>query len=237
MAGPLSRPRFSDMSRRERYPPWETRGRAGLSLVEVVLGALTLAIVLAAILGAYMGQVSLNEHARNLSFAMNDASRVMERIRSENTGCPSTSWPEVDPERPGSGANNPDDWNEWLDTSGPGAPKSIGLDKTGTNRDDTQERIFVSCLRQGVVGTPPVEADYCDSDQIGAGEWKVSAIAHADFNPIQVTVAVCWRHRGRVVGECRWEANALQPDDRSGTGSVGIIESPVMLTTLITCNG
>lgn len=45
----------------------------GLTLVEVVLAALILAIVVSAILGAYMGQVTLNEHARNLSFAINDA--------------------------------------------------------------------------------------------------------------------------------------------------------------------
>lgn len=210
----------------------------GLSLVEIVLGAVVLAIVLAAILGAYMGQVTLNEHARNLSFAMNDAGRVMEQIRSENAGCVSSSPPDVDPQLRGV-VGDPDDWDEWMNTVGQGAPKSIGLDPiTGANRDNSQERIVVTCLRQGVSGTP-VDTDYCgDQDQVGAGEWRVHAgpSSPAPFNPIQVTVAVCWRHRGRVVGECRWDGSALQPEDRSGTGSVGVIESPVMVTTLIACS-
>ena len=207
----------------------------GLTLVEVVLGAATLAIVVAAILGAYMGQLTLNEHARNLSFAMNDASRVLEKIRSENAGCQSNTVPEVDPEGPGSGPSNPDNWNAWMNTNNPGAPKSIGLDpQTGANRDDTQERIFVTCLQQGVVGTPVNADDYCGDqgikNQVGAGEWKRQTGATTTFNPIQVTVAVCWRHRGRVVGEC--DAN-VSPEDRN---SNGVIESPAMLTTLIACS-
>ena len=205
----------------------QAREQAGLSLVEVVLGAVILAIVVAAILGAYMGQVTLNEHARNLSFAVNDAGRVMEEIRSENVGCVSPNFPDIDPQLRGVG--DPDDWDEWMNTGKPGAPKSIGLDpQTGANRDDTQERIFVTCLRPGV-------SDYCgDQNQVGAGEWKTQTGATTSFNPIEVTVAVCWRHRGRVVGECQWNGSALNWNDAD---SDGVIESPVMLTTLIACHG
>jgi hypothetical protein len=53
-----------------------------------------------------------------------------------------------------------------------------------------------------------------------------------DHEPLQVTVAVCWRHRNRVIGECAWDGVALSANDADGDG---VIESPAMLTTLVTC--
>ena len=63
----------------------------GMTLIELVLGALTLVVAIAAILGAYLGQLTLNEHARNISLAVHDANRVIEQIRQENT--PLTPFP------------------------------------------------------------------------------------------------------------------------------------------------
>jgi hypothetical protein len=51
-------------------------------------------------------------------------------------------------------------------------------------------------------------------------------------DPISLTVAVCWRHRGRVLGECQWVGGALTTNDADGNG---IITSPAALSTLLTC--
>ena len=47
-----------------------------------------------------------------------------------------------------------------------------------------------------------------------------------------VTVTVCWRDQGRVVGECQWNGAQLQPNDTDGNG---IITGPATLSTLMTC--
>ena len=51
------------------------------------------------------------------------------------------------------------------------------------------------------------------------------------MDPVQVNIAVCWRHRGRVIGECTWNGAQLTPDANGD----GITTSPVALTTMITC--
>ena len=52
-------------------------------------------------------------------------------------------------------------------------------------------------------------------------------------NPIQVTVAICWRdHQGRVLGECQWNGVQLIPNDTNGDG---VISGLAMLSTLVTC--
>ena len=53
-------------------------------------------------------------------------------------------------------------------------------------------------------------------------------------NPLTITVAVCWRHRSRVVGECRWNGSTLVPDPAAG-GNPLVTESPAMLATVMTC--
>ena len=53
-------------------------------------------------------------------------------------------------------------------------------------------------------------------------------------NPLTITVAVCWRHRNRIVGECTWNGAALDAIPGAG-GNLQVTESPAMLTTFMTC--
>lgn len=200
------------------------RDRSGLTLIELLLGGMTLAITAAAILGAYLGQVTLNEHARNLALAVHDANRVIEQVRQINSPC--TSNPLIPTVIPVDAAGNPQPtwtWNTWMTTGNPGAPKSFQPDP------DTNERIVVTC--QASDGS-----SYCPSTQMGS-EWHApDAVATAE-DPIRVTVAVCWRHRQRTIGECRWDGAALIPDDTLNVAgdTASVIDSPAMLTTLVTC--
>lgn len=198
------------------------RATQGLTLIEVLLGALTLLIAIGAILGAYVGQVTLNEHARNLSLAVHDANRVIEQMRQLNVcdGNPTAVSPNGT-------------WDAWMNGTNGGAPKSID------NPDrDNEEFIAVTCTdRDG--GT--LSTDYCATStsppsalpaQVGDGEWTPAGTATQQLDPIRVTVAVCWRHRKRTIGECNWNGTSLSASDTNGNG---VIESPAMLTTLITC--
>lgn len=163
-------------------------GPRGLTLVELLIGALLLAIGIVTLLEAFVRQQTLNEHARNLSWAMNDATRVMERLRQQNSGATCTT-PTLTP--PAGFAS----WDAWLvDTSvNGGGGKSVQPDPV------TNELVVPSSS-----GT----------------------------DPISLTVAVCWRHRGRTLGECQWVGGALTPSDADGNN---IITSPAALSTLLTC--
>ena len=185
--------------------------RRGATLIEVLLAALLLAVALAAILGAYLWQQVLNEHSRNLSLAIQDANRVMERLRQRNTGC-------TDPTaQPPAGAN----WDVWL-ASADGGGKSLQPTL------NTQELIVVTCQNRD--GT-----QYCPAAQMGT-EWHAAGPAGTQ-NPLRVTVAVCWRSRSRIIGECSWNGVALAADDTLPVAldTAGVIDSPAMLTTLVTC--
>lgn len=181
----------------------------GFTLAELVLGAMVLAIAIAAILGAYVGQVTLNEHARNLSLAIQDASRVIEQIRQDNTSCgasPKALWP--------SGTS----WDSWLANAGGG--KSLTQNIAIGN-----ELVVVTC--QDRDGTTPSPWLSCSSPPPGT-------------NPLRVTVTVCWRHRQRTIGECTWNAgtSTLTADETVVVpGDTNVIDSPAMLTTLVTCRG
>ncbi len=180
---------------------------AGFTLAEILLGGMVLVIAMGAILGAYIGQVTLNEHARNLSLAIQDANRVIEQIRQDTSSCGGAAPKAA---APGFG----DDWNGWL-----GAGKSIQPNPT------TNEFIAVTCQNNqtNAVLTAP---NGCSNPPAGT-------------DPIRVTVAVCWRHRNRTIGECTFPGGVLTPSD-GGNGPnnvVGVIESPAMLTTLVTCRG
>ncbi|MBI3331241.1 MAG: hypothetical protein HYZ96_03920 [Candidatus Omnitrophica bacterium] len=161
--------------------------RSGLTLVELLVGAAVLAVAIAALLGAFLGQLTLNEHARRMSWAANDASRVMEQLRRQNSGgactIPSANAPG------GFGS-----WDAWLadTTANGGGGKSI----------------------------QPV-AD------------ELVVVTPVGNNPLTVTVAVCWRHRSRILGECTG-AGALAPNPGAG-GDPLVTESPAMLATLLTC--
>ncbi len=192
------------------------RRRGGFLLVEVLISGMVLAVAMAALMGAYVSQMTLNEHSRNLSSAIHDANRVLERIRQDQVGC---ETPDI---RPPTGTS----WDAWL------TAKSV-TDVVG------EEVIVVTCVTSGLAGTPDPATEYCGNDgagafedQVGSGEWQVDAEPADPFDPLQVTVAVCWRHRSRTIGECAWNDEALSADDADGDG---VITSPAMLTTLVTC--
>ncbi len=189
------------------------RDNSGFTLIEIVLGALTLVVAATAILGAYLGQGILNEHARNLSLAVQDANRVIEQIRLQNSPCAGTN-PTISPPV---GFTS---WDAWL--TGAGGLKSIQPTPA------TTELIVVTC--QDRTG-----AEYCPANQMGA-EWHAAGPNTPD-NPIRVTVSVCWRQRNRTIGECGFNAGALTPNDAlpMPADTLGVIDSPAMLTTLVTC--
>jgi hypothetical protein len=156
---------------------------------------MALSVAIAAILGAYIGQLTLNEHARNLSLAIQDANRVIEQLRQQNSPCAvGTTAPSAT--APGGGS-----WDAWL--QGAGGGKSIQPTPA------VNELLILTCQNRD--GT---------------------AACVAGDNPIRVTAAVCWRHRNRTLGECTWSGTALSASD---TDADGVIESPAMLTTLVTC--
>lgn len=164
------------------------RTASGLTLVELLIGGLILFVGIAAMFGAFVGQTTLNEHARNHAWAIHDANRVMERLRQQNTGA-GCAIPSV--AAPAGFAS----WNAWLTDTGAAG----GGGKSVQPTPNTNELIVISS---------------------------------SGVDPIQVTVAVCWRSRARVIGECAWNGVALTPNDADGNG---IITSPTMLSTLLTC--
>lgn len=192
---------------------YECRLRHGFTLIEVVLGVLTLLVAATAILGAYMGQLTLNEHARNLSLAVHDANRVIEQIRRNTAACgPPGTLPSV------AVVNG---WDAWLAANG-------GKSLPGP------EQIVVTCQNQA-------GAAYCGTGgaaQVATQEWAKQA-GTTVFDPLRVTVAVCWRHRQRTIGECAWNGATLTPDQNVNVGNdtANVIDSPAMLTTLATCRG
>jgi type II secretory pathway pseudopilin PulG len=178
--------------------------KGGFTLIELLIGAATLAIAIVALLGAFFGQITLNEHARNMTWAINDANRVMERLRQLNTGC-GANPPSADPNDARMGADASATWDVWLTANG---DKSIRPDPVNN------ELIVVSCRNSA--GT-------------------LNCVANDD--PKQITVAVCWRHRGRILGECAANGAGLQLSDGANgfPAGDGITGSPAMLTTLMTC--
>jgi len=188
--------------------------QVGFTLAEVVLGGMALSVAIAAILGAYIGQLTLNEHARNLSLAIQDANRVIEQLRQQNSPCaggtsaPTATFPPWTATNPiCSGVAPTVSWDDWLQRCGGG--KSI------------QPTPNVNEL---VILTP--------QNRDGTALW----VPPPGENPIRVTAAVCWRHRNRTLGECDWNgtnliANEALPMPSDSTA----IDSPAMLTTLVTC--
>ena len=166
--------------------------------MEFLIAAMVFTVSIVALLGAYVSQSALNEHARNLSWAMTDASRVMEEIRRRNSNpCAGGAVPVAT--SPLGGVNPGPGWDDWL--LGAGGGKSL---EQATAPARSQEYVVVS----------GIEGD----------------------DPMQITVAVCWRERARIVGECEWNGAVLNPSQGSnGFLNDGIIQSQVMLTTRMTC--
>jgi hypothetical protein len=157
-----------------------------MTLIELLIGSAVVAAAAMAHITAMTHQTILLEHARNVTWATIDASRVLERLRLQNAGgvclgvTPPTGFA---------------DWDAWLQAAvgAGGGGKIIQPDPTNNER---------------VVVNPPVGVD-----------------------PLEVTVAVCWRHRGRLIGTCVPNGAALADDPDGNTSS------PVLLTSQITCRG
>jgi len=210
----MSRHRSGIFPRRSSPPllsSLQLHSSSAFTLIEVVLGGMVIAIAIAAILGAYVGQVTLNEHARNLSLAIQDANRVVEQIRLQTSGCGSdlTANPPLPNIIPGGGQAS---WDAWLTNIG--GNKSI--------QPAGSEVIIVTCQRQD------------GGQQCSAAQAPGSFLANgAAQDPMRITVAVCWRHRGRVIGECN--AALAAADGTAPFAANNMIESPAMITTLVTC--
>ncbi|HAM42069.1 MAG TPA: hypothetical protein DDX89_06675 [Candidatus Omnitrophica bacterium] len=177
---------------------------SGLTLPEVLIGVAILSIAMMAFLGAFIGQMILAEHARNLTWAITDANRVMEQLRLQNTTPNCTTRPSatIQTNCDGQAVNT---WDAWL--------QRCALGKSIQPNPATEELVIVTC--QNSAGT--------------------AACAQND-DPIRVTVAVCWRHRSRTLGECAWGGATLSSSDGSnGFAANGVIESQAMLATLMTC--
>ena len=166
------------------------RIRAGLTLIELMLGASLLTIAMTGLLQAFLSQTSLSEHSRYLSWAIADAGRVMERIRLQNTGG-GCATPSLTP--PAGFAS----WDAWL----------ASPDANGGGGKSIQPNPAVN-------------------------EFIVLSASGSD--PIQVSVAVCWRNQNRTLGECTWNGAALAADPAAG-GNPTVTESPAMLSTLVGC--
>ena len=164
------------------------RTQSGLTFVELLIGAFILLVGIAAMFGAFASQTSLNEHTRNHTWAMEDASRVMERLRQQNTGAGCLA-PSVTP--PAGFAS----WDAWL-----ASPAAIG----GGGKS--------------VQPTPATN--------------ELIVVSSSGSDPLNVTVAVCWISRTRVIGECTWNGPVLTPNDADGNGT---ITSPTMLSTMLSC--
>ena len=176
------------------HPPMNRQ--QGFTLAELIIGAAVLAIAITALLGAFIGQTTLNEHARNLTWAINDANRVMERLRQLNSGAACVlSAAAPDAECADGNCDGASEWDEWLRDNG---GKSIQPDPANN---------------------------------------ELLVVSSSGTDPLQISVAVCWRHRGRIIGECSANGAALQADEGVSVPNDdnAIIQSPAMLSTLMTC--
>lgn len=168
-------------------------GREGFSLMEFLIGASLLSIAVVSLMAVFVSEQTLNEHSRNLSWAVTDVARVMERMREQNNPgvCATVNV------NPPTGYVS---WDAWLASTA----STGGGGKNLQPLAQTNELIVPTVL--GV-------------------------------DPAQVTVAVCWRHRDRVLGECAWDGAALSADEGVAVpnDTPNVIDSPAMLSAFLTC--
>jgi len=225
-------------------------------LIEIMLGTSIMVIVLVAMLGSFLGQSTLNQNSRNMMAAMNDATRVMEEIRRQNatsvTGslCAQSNIPSARPPTRQS-------WNEWFERDAqPG--KSVGAASQPQSERDRLEVVVVTCQEVGDQDGDGTADEYCGkSNQTGQQEWQPwwppgqptggGQSGNTLFDPIRVTVAVGWSlrpPRGTSaiggINSGREFTYRQQGNDRRlyvGPDADGdrVIESPAMVTTLVTC--
>ena len=163
----------------------------GMTLVEFLIGAVVLVVAIVSLLGVSVGQAGLNEHARDLSWAISDASRVIEEMRRINSGA-TCAIPSANPQGGGT-------WDAWL--AGPGGGKSL---EAGGLPAQSRQVVAVSST-----GGP---------------------------DPLQMTVAICWRHRNRIFGECTWNGTTLIPTQGANNfPNDAIFQSQAMIATEMTC--
>ncbi|MBI4597604.1 MAG: hypothetical protein HY737_04285 [Candidatus Omnitrophica bacterium] len=79
-------------------------------------------------------------------------------------------------------------------------------------RPDSNELIAVTCQKADNSG-------FC-----GAGD-----------DPIHLTIAVCWRHRSRTIGDCTWNGNLLIENNPGASGDPNVVNSPAQLQTVMSC--
>jgi len=118
-----------------------SKDNAGFTLLELMIGAAVLIIALVGLIAAFTGCFALNEGARNMTIAINDAQCVMEEIRDRNlianiTQEDWTSWAQTDPPD-GGGCNTLVD--EMVQVGYP----------LGTNADPLEILIIVSWREKG----------------------------------------------------------------------------------------
>ena len=143
----------------------------GFTLIETLLSVSIVIFAIVTLLGAYVSQVSLNEHSRNISVGLNDVTRVMERLRQLNTGAgcaaPSVAAP--------TGFAS---WDAWLaDTSTTG-----GGGKSIQSNLSAQELIVLSSS-----GTDPIQVTVTSCWRhrdrvIGECSWSGTALSASDAN-------------------------------------------------------
>ena len=220
------------------------RRTAGFTLIEMMMGASIIAVVVVALMGAFLGQSYLNAHARNLTAAMNDATRVMEEIRRQNTGASCAGG--IPSARPPQTPAAYTSWNLWLNA--PAQGKSIQQPN-----QNQFELIAVTCQEVDDQDGDGTRNEYCGrggaTPQVGSTEWR-TAIGPTTFNPIRVTIGVGWHQRSRSAGgEFTYRPASTVtvgkieipvPATFTVAGDInppanGVIDSPAMLTTLVTC--
>lgn len=113
----------------------------GVTLVEALIGSLLLSLGIATLLNVSVSQTALQEHTRNLSWATNDANRVLEQLRQQNAPgvCPevvNVAWP--------AGFAS---WDDWL-----GSPAANG----GGGKSITPNPATDEWVNVGTTGTDPV---------------------------------------------------------------------------------
>lgn len=229
----------------------------GFTLIEMMMGTSILVIVIVALVGGFLGQSFLNANARNLTAAMNDATRVMEQIRLQNSmdrePCKSNGgFPTVVPVD-AAGNQIAATWDQWLQTED--RKKTVNT-KLPDSRRNALEHVAVTCQDEdgGIASS-----DYCRwtpaaVQQVNSGEWKAagrgawdgpaaSNIGPPPFNPIRVTVAVGWQEGRRTMGQSggqqEFQVLGTPPSEmvewQQDLDNDGVIGSQAMVTTLVTC--
>ncbi|MBU1932500.1 MAG: type II secretion system GspH family protein [Candidatus Omnitrophica bacterium] len=113
----------------------------GFTLLELMIGTAVLIIALVGLIAAYIGCFSLNESARNLTIAVNDAQCVTEEIRDINIPLKITSQ----------------DWTAWALADSPGGGGCNSLDNetvivtypSGTSAEPLEILVTVSWTEKG----------------------------------------------------------------------------------------